>query len=77
MLRAMKMVSWNVNGIRASAKKGFLEWMASVDAELVFVQETKALEEQLPGEVRSPPDWAGAPLGIATGRGPAKAPSWV
>lgn len=60
MLRPMKMVSWNVNGIRASAKKGFGEWMASVDAELVFVQETKAVEEQLPGEVRSPPGWAGA-----------------
>lgn len=57
----MKMVSWNVNGIRAAAKKGFLDWMESVDADLVFVQETKAIEEQLPGEIVSPAGgWTGA-----------------
>ena len=55
------MVSWNVNGIRAAAKKGFLEWMGSVDADLVFLQETKALREQLPGEVLEPPGgWVGS-----------------
>lgn len=56
----MKMISWNVNGVRAAAKKGFLEWMESVDAELVFLQETKAIREQLPGEILKPPGgWTG------------------
>ena len=43
----MKIVSWNVNGIRAAARKGFLEWLEKEDADIVCIQETKAKKEQL------------------------------
>lgn len=39
--------SWNVNGIRAAAKKGFLDWIRAEDADIVCLQETKARKEQL------------------------------
>jgi exodeoxyribonuclease-3 len=66
----MKMVSWNVNGVRAAAKKGFLEWMGSVDADLVFLQETKAELEQLPREVLAPPGgWTGHAFHSGSKRG--------
>jgi len=38
----MKLVSWNVNGVRAVLKKGFLDYMAKVDADVICLQETKA-----------------------------------
>lgn len=42
-----KFVSWNVNGLRACVKKGFLEAFASFDADVVAVQETKLQEGQI------------------------------
>jgi exodeoxyribonuclease III len=42
----MKMVSWNVNGIRAALKKGADESLASLDADIVCLQEVRALPEQ-------------------------------
>jgi exodeoxyribonuclease-3 len=39
--------SWNVNGIRAAEKKGFLNWLAGTNADVVALQETKAQPEQL------------------------------
>ena len=38
----MKIVSWNVNGIRAVIKKGFLDFMSDVDPDIICIQETKA-----------------------------------
>ncbi len=46
-MKTIKLVSWNVNGIRAVAKKGFLEWMSTANADVVCLQETKAAPEQL------------------------------
>lgn len=43
-----KIVSYNVNGIRAAMKKGFMEWMAAVDADVICIQETKAQNDQIP-----------------------------
>jgi len=43
----MKIVSYNVNGIRAALKKGFVEWLESVGPDVVCLQETKAMEEQV------------------------------
>ncbi len=43
----MKMISWNVNGIRAVAKKGLDEILASLDADIICFQETKATVEQV------------------------------
>ncbi len=39
--------SWNVNGIRAAAKKGFIEWITETAPDILAVQETKAQPEQL------------------------------
>src|SRR5437870_4042280 len=47
----------NVNGLRAAAKKGFLEWLASTDADVVCLQETRAEPDQLPVSVRAPEGW--------------------
>ncbi len=42
----MKLISWNVNGLRACMNKGFKEFMNSVDADIFCVQETKMQREQ-------------------------------
>ncbi len=43
----MKIVSYNVNGIRAALNKGFIEWLQTVNPDVVCLQEIKAMEEQL------------------------------
>ncbi|WP_394232368.1 exodeoxyribonuclease III [Niallia oryzisoli] len=43
----MKLVSWNVNGIRACVRKGFLDYFTNVDADVFCIQETKLQEGQL------------------------------
>jgi len=43
----LKILSWNINGIRAVQKKGFLEWLAREKPDILGVQETKAKPEQL------------------------------
>ena len=49
----MKIVTWNVNGLRACLNKGFLDFFHSVDADMVCLQETKLqphqIELDLPG----------------------------
>ncbi|MFA5916710.1 MAG: exodeoxyribonuclease III [Candidatus Gracilibacteria bacterium] len=42
----MKIITWNVNGIRAVAQKGFKEFIASENPDILCIQETKAFEEQ-------------------------------
>ena len=49
--------SWNVNGLRAAEKKGFLEWLAGTGADVVAVQETKAQPDQLSAALRNPPGY--------------------
>ncbi|MCD8132722.1 MAG: exodeoxyribonuclease III [Clostridiales bacterium] len=43
----MKLVSWNVNGLRACVQKGFLDYFKSADADVFCVQETKLQEGQI------------------------------
>ena len=43
----MKLYSWNINGIRAAEKKGFLDWMGTTKPDILCVQETKAAVDQL------------------------------
>jgi len=43
----MRLISWNVNGIRAVEKKGFLNWLQSAHPDVLCLQETKAHHEQL------------------------------
>lgn len=43
----MRLVSWNVNGLRAVMKKNFVDALASMDADVICLQETKAQDEQI------------------------------
>ena len=43
----MKIISYNVNGIRAAVKKGFVEWLIAADPDVICLQEIKAQKEQL------------------------------
>jgi len=57
----MRVLSWNVNGIRAVEKKGFVSWMENECADAVCIQETKARPEQLSKELREIKDKNGKP----------------
>ncbi len=46
--------SWNVNGIRAQEKKGFLDWLHQTDADIIAIQETKSHTDQLNENLLSP-----------------------
>ena len=50
----MKLVSWNVNGVRAAWKKGFGDWFQKEGADVVCLQETKAQPDQLTPEMLNP-----------------------
>jgi len=50
----MEIISWNVNGIRAVEKKGFVPWLLQCGADVVCIQETKANPGQLSEELRQP-----------------------
>ena len=50
----MKVITVNVNGIRAAAKKGFFNWLDKQDADVVCIQETKAQIHQLENPIFSP-----------------------
>ena len=52
-----RIVSWNVNGLRACANKGFAKWLADSGAEIAGVQEVRALRDELPAEVGAPSGW--------------------
>tara|TARA_B100000809_G_scaffold77865_2_gene75749 strand:- start:54395 stop:55153 length:759 start_codon:yes stop_codon:yes gene_type:complete len=43
----MKVISYNVNGIRAAIKKGFIEWLTASNPDVICLQEIKAQEDQL------------------------------
>jgi exodeoxyribonuclease III len=44
----MKIISYNVNGIRAAIKNGFLEWLTQASPDIICLQEIKAMEDQIP-----------------------------
>ncbi len=50
----MNLVSWNVNGIRAAVKKGFMQWLHEASPDVVCLQETKAVVGQVGNETASP-----------------------
>ena len=43
----MKLISWNVNGLRACMGKGFMEFFEEADAEIFCIQESKLQEGQI------------------------------
>ncbi|MCC3766660.1 exodeoxyribonuclease III [Streptomyces sp. UNOC14_S4] len=53
----LTVTSVNVNGLRAAAKKGFVDWLAATEADVVCLQEVRAEPHQLPDEVREPEGW--------------------
>ncbi len=55
--RVLTVTSVNVNGLRAAAKKGFVEWLAETSADVLCLQEVRAEPGQLPEEVRAPVGW--------------------
>lgn len=48
----MRLVSWNVNGIRAASRNGFWEWLAANSPDILCLQETRIQSEQLTEEMR-------------------------
>lgn len=57
MSGSLRVVTWNVNGLRACAKKGFGDWLARTQADIVAVQEVRALPEEIPEALRAPAAW--------------------
>lgn len=53
----MRVISWNVNGIRAAFKKGFGDWLESKPGDIVGLQEVRAREEQIPETLRQHPEY--------------------
>ena len=43
----MKLISWNVNGLRAAVNKGFTDFFKKEDADIFCIQETKMQEDQI------------------------------
>ena len=55
-----KLLSWNVNGIRAAEKKGFIDWLAASGGDVVAIQETKAHPDQLSPALLGPAGYTAA-----------------
>ena len=53
----MRLVSWNVNGLRACHRKGFMDFVRRDDPDVLCVQETKARPEELPEELLTLPGY--------------------
>lgn len=52
-MKRLRLISWNVNGIRAVHRKGFSQWFASESPDILCLQETKISESLLSGEFRN------------------------
>lgn len=50
----MRIISWNVNGIRATHKSGQFDWILDDSPDMICLQETKASVDQMPAEIASP-----------------------
>ena len=44
----MKIISYNVNGIRAAISKGFIDWLQAANPDIICLQEIKATADQIP-----------------------------
>ncbi len=50
-MKTIRLISWNVNGIRAIHKKGCIDWLLNENPDIICLQETKAHPEQLPKDL--------------------------
>ena len=55
----MKIVTFNANGIRSAERKGFFDWLSATAPDVVCIQELKAQQDQLTGEVFHPQGYQG------------------
>ena len=53
----MKLISWNVNGLRACTRKGFEAWLSRCRAEILGLQEVRSLPEELAETLQEPKHW--------------------
>lgn len=53
----MRIITWNVNGLRAVARKGLLSWLQAAQPDIFCMQETKAHRGQLPPELAEPEEY--------------------
>lgn len=60
----LRILSWNVNGIRSAYGKGLLQWLAATSPDVLCLQETKARPEQLSKELLEPVDGEGRPYHV-------------
>ncbi len=56
-MKRVRILSWNVNGVRAVLKKNFLTWLTKQSPDILCLQETKAQPSQLPPELLHPPGY--------------------
>jgi exodeoxyribonuclease III len=54
---SLKLISWNVNGLRAAEKKGFIDVMQGLGPDIMAIQETKAQPEQLSDAIKTIPGY--------------------
>ena len=57
--KPLRLVSWNVNGLRAAHKKGFVEWLEKSSPDVMCVQETKCQLDQVPPEISACAGYSG------------------
>lgn len=57
MPKEITLVSWNVNGIRAAYRKGFMEWLAQAAPDILCLQETRAEQAQVPAALAQLDDY--------------------
>jgi exodeoxyribonuclease III len=57
-MKELKLLSWNVNGIRAVKNKGFFDWFKQESPDVLCLQETKARPEQLDDELTATPEYS-------------------
>ena len=53
MLNSTRIYSWNINGLRAVAKKGFFDWFLGEQPDILSLQETKLQENHLTDEMKN------------------------
>ena len=56
-MQPLRLLSWNVNGLRAIYKKGFVDWLMRDLPDVLCLQETKVAEDQIPAELKSIPGY--------------------
>ncbi len=59
MKEYMRIITINLNGIRSATSKGFYEWLAAQDADIICLQELKAQAADMTGQMLSPPGYHG------------------